>query len=172
MLERWSVLSSFNSMETYFRPEAGHIISTGDATCEYVTSVDISYLKGFLSGGPIGFSCDLTSLSEEVFEALRLHIEEFKKDREFMRTAECRVLSDTKSVIALQYSDKELKKSVIQVFTSDLAQEGLYVYPALNDGKTYVVGDEEISASDINENGLYIPLSGSYRMNSATLIEK
>ena len=172
LLERWSVISSFNSMETYFHPDAGHIISTGDATCEYVTGVDLSYLKGFLSGGPIGFSCDLTSLSEDVFESLRQHIEEFKKDREFIRTAECRVLADTKSVIALQYSDKDLKKNVIQVFTSDLAQEGLYVYPDLNQGKTYIVGEEEISADEISENGLYIPLSGSYRMNSMSLIEK
>jgi len=171
-LDRWAVISSVRAMETYTNEDAEHILSTGDATCEYVTGVDISYLKGFLSGGPIGFSCDLTSLSEETFEALREHIAEFKNDREFLKTAECRVLADTKSVIALQYSDKDLKKNVIQVFTDDIAQEGLYVYPALNQGKTYIVGEEEISADEISENGLYIPLSGSYRMNSATLVEK
>lgn len=170
--DRWAVISSVRAMETYTNEDAEHILSTGDATCEYVTGVDISYLKGFLSGGPIGFSCDLTSLSEETFEALREHIEVFKKEREFFINAECRVLADTKSVTALQYSDKDLKKNVIQVFTDDIAQEGLYVYPVLNDGKTYIVGEEEFSADEISENGLYIPLSGSYRMNSATLVEK
>ncbi len=173
MIDRWAVITSMKNLSTYTADDTEHIISTGDATCDYVEGVQLSYLKGFLSGGPLGFSCDLTALSEETFESLKEHIEAFKKERSFFMTAECRVLADTKTLTALQYSYNNLAKSVIQVFTSDLGQEGLYVYPVLNNGKIYVLDNgEKMSAEEILENGLYIPLTGSYHMNRVTLIEE
>jgi len=171
-LERWVVISSRFPQLSYTNDDVDRIISTGNATWGNAVETDISYLKGFMSGAPIGFSCDLTALSDSTFSELKSYIAKFKEERDFAKTAETRILADTKSVLVLQHSDKELKKNIINVFTADIAQMGISVCPVLNTDKTYrLESGETLSGKEIAEDGIYLPLDGDYTMASVTLQE-
>lgn len=190
VFERWAAITTINNAApSYFADTSEHILSTGDAVWGHLASVDASYLKGFMTGGPLGFSCDLTKLSDQAFAFLKEHVATFKKMRNFWLTAECRILADTDSVLVLQYNDPRFKRIVIQVFTQRIMQTGLHVYPVTKYDATYrlchglnVNGSATtnsacenqqnaciIEGKTLDNHGLYIALDGNYKMNTVTL---
>ena len=162
-IEKWAVLTSFeNFFPSYVGTEKEKILSTHDATWDGVVGVHESFLKGFLSGSPIGISCDLTRLSESLLQTLSEHIAAFKKERAFWENAVCHILADTEKILVLQF--ETVKKSKILVFSYKTMQNSLTVYPKVDACQTYLIENEVVSGKDISENGVELSVSGNYRV--------
>ena len=162
-IEKWAVLTSFeNFFPSYVGTEKEKILSTHDATWDGVVGVHESFLKGFLSGSPIGISCDLTRLSESLLQTLSEHIAAFKKERAFWENAVCHILADTEKILVLQF--ETVKKSKILVFSYKTMQNSLTVYPKVDACQTYLFENEVVSGKDISENGVELSVSGNYRV--------
>lgn len=147
------------------------LISIGDAQWKHVVGVNKSYLHSFMTGSPIGLSCDLLKISDTVYAELKEHIAQFKKDREFWKGAVCRVLCDTPSLFVLQYTNG--KKNVIQAFTNRHTQVGIRVYPALEKDAVYTLPDGRTeNGKTISEKGVLIPIDDLYVAPSITLESK
>lgn len=162
-IEKWAVLTSFeNFFPSYVGTEKEKILSTHDATWDGVVGVHESFLKGFLSGSPIGISCDLTRLSASLLQTLSEHIAAFKKERAFWENAVCHILADTEKILVLQF--ETVKKSKILVFAYKTMQNSLTVYPKVDACQTYLIENEVVSGKDISENGVVLSVSGNYRV--------
>ena len=162
IIDRWACIQSVSGIRTYFKPDATKLISTNSSTWESITGIQESYLKGFLTGGPIGFSSDLTKLAPDAVEMLAEFVAEFKKNREFWMNASCRVLTDTKNVLTLQYSDEKLDKAVIVVFIKTIMQRKVQVFPVLDMAASYQLQDGSVmTASQIDEEGLWADVSAN-----------
>lgn len=125
------------------------------ATWQTAETVSLKFIKQFLTSGAMGFSCDLTSLSEETLRELKAYISEFKKNREFFRNCVCIPLVSNDTLTVLQYSDSEEKTVVIEIFCENTHQSRLTVYPKLKKGRNYA----PYTAAEINENGITVKLS-------------
>lgn len=166
-IEKWAVLRSVeNFSPSICCGENEKIISAHDATWSGTVGVHQSFLNGFLSGGPIGISCDLNAMSDKLLDNIAGHIARFKEERDFWENAVCRICADTDKILVLEYN--AFNKSKIIVYTYKIMQDSVYVYPNVNENDTYSVGNEEISGKDIAENGIKVNLDGNYR---ATFLE-
>lgn len=159
VFDRWiSIESVKNVLVDDDGLEHNHIISTSDAIWQQIEGVQMSHLKGFLSGGPLGFSCDLTQLSKLHFNELKKHIAQFKADRNFWATAECRITVDTESLFVLEFRNRNLSKVVTQVYIRHVLQKGMFVYPQVDPEKYYCLnGGETVKGSVLMEEGYYLP---------------
>lgn len=157
VFDRWTVIESVKNV--LFDDKGvphNHIIATSDAIWKQIEGVQMSHLKGFLSGGPLGFSCDLSALSPLHFEELKAHVARFKKDREFWATAECRITVDTESLFVLEFRNRDLSKVVTQVYIRHVMQKGMLLYPCLDPAKTYRIDEgETVKGSVLMEEGYY-----------------
>lgn len=166
MIDRWATIQSVNDFKhCYAENPKEKIISTNDATWYDVRGVHQSYLEGFLTGSPIGFSCDLNSLSETVLESLREFIAQFKKDRDFWKNAVCRILADTESVLVLEYSDMNFAKAEVLIYTNRICQSNISIYPKLDRTANYRIDGEDIVSGDrIDADGIDVVLEGNYKV--------
>ena len=173
IFDRWTVIESVkNILVDDDGVPHNHIMSTSDAIFEQFEGVDLSFLKGFLSGGPLGFSCDLTALSQLHFNELKVHVAQYKEDRKFWRCAECHIAVDNHDMLILEFRDRNFKKIVIQTFCKRVMQFGVTVFPEVDftlnyktdSGKTY-------SGAKIAKDGIRLDFDtfGSYKMTQLTL---
>lgn len=173
IFDRWTVIeSSKNELVDDDGKPHNHIISTSDAICEQIEGVNMSTLKGWLSGGPLGFSCDLTALSELHTKELKKHIAQFKEDREFWRTAECHIAADTGNILILEFRSRDLKKIVVQTFYKRLMQYGVTVYPEVDSTLTYKCDNGKTYAgAEILADGIRLDFDpfGTYKMKQIIL---
>jgi len=162
--ERWMALHSLTGFEDFYKSFQSsnnvgtqRIIACGDAVWKHVEGVHMSWLKGFFTGGPIGLSTDLNLLSPEVRTELKAFIAEVKKNREFWRTAVARILCDTPAVTALQYSDMDLKRVVVQLFCHQPTQNSFCLRPVVDEKKTYRLSTGEmLTGKEIAREGVGI----------------
>ena len=170
MFERWFVAQSaqfFGAGQVQNK-----LLVCEDGTWDHVAAAQPSYMEAFMSGGPIGLSCDLTGLSKEDYAWLKSHIAKFKAEREFWRTAECRILTDTGSVLVLQYNDSDFKTIRLQAITSKIAQTRLRMYPQVPAEYTYRTKDgTAISGSQLAAEGLTVMQSWGYRQDNRRMQE-
>ena len=161
-IEKWAVIQSMeNFMPNCCCDEKEKIISTNDGLWDGVIGIHQSFLNGFLSGGPIGISCDLNAMSEKLFGDISEHIKRFKSERGFWENAVCTILADTDKVLALEYKTSDKMKII--VYSYKITQDSIYVYPEVDNNSVYYVEDKQISGKDIAENGIKINLCGNYR---------
>lgn len=168
--ERWMAIHSITGLEDFYsafedcnKGECERIVACGDATWSHIAGVKESYLKGFMTCGPIGFSCNLKLISPKTRAALKGFIEEIKENREFWIKAVARVLCDTKTVTVYQYSDMDLNQIVLQLFTKDVWQETCCVHPELDATKYYSVnGADPRCGKEIMEEGLEFTLHSDW----------
>lgn len=154
-IEKWDVRRFFEGFPKYANKELVTLpISCNGATWENVCTVKAEYTHNFMTGGPMGFSTDIASYPDEEKKALKAHIAKFKKDREFYKNATLRVIYDSQDITAIQYSDTELKKVVIQIFCNVVNQRTVTVYPVLNKNTKYILNSEEVFANTICEDGI------------------
>ena len=145
--ERWVAVHSLKGMEDFYRSfaEGGfdgeRLVACGDAVWKQPVGVALSYLTGYMTGGPIGFSTDLTMLSDSAFAALRDHVAQIKADRAFWSTATARILCDTPTVTVYQYSDVALDRAELRLFTGKTKQASFRVYPVLDPDRVYTDAD-------------------------------
>lgn len=161
--ERVLALHSLMNYDEFYRPFAKETrtsveraVACGDAIWKHLEGVTPSFLKAYMTGGPIVFSCDLTKLSPQLTEALKDRISEIKRDRSFWMQAVARILCDTPTVVALQYNNEELSKVVVQLFTLEAQQRYFTVRPYVDAAKTYLLNGEKISGSKILEEGITV----------------
>lgn len=155
--ERWAVLKNADGFSKVYSEgrRSERLFTVKGATWQTAETVSLKFIKQFLTGGAMGFSCDLTSLSEETLRELKAYISEFKKNREFFRNCVCIPLVSNDTLTVLQYSDSEEKTVVIEIFYENTHQSRLTVYPKLKNGRNYA----PYTAAEINENGITVKLS-------------
>ncbi|MDO4618467.1 MAG: alpha-galactosidase [Clostridia bacterium] len=118
--------------------------------------VDESYTHGYISGGFMGFSANISEYPDEEKVRLKSLIAEHKENRDFYKNAVMRILYDTSDVLVLQYSDLKLKYNVIQVFFNKILQSQATFFPVLNSGKKYTQNGETKSADEIMSDGVTV----------------
>ena len=149
------------------------IFSIGDAAWNHTVGVNESYLYGFLAGGPLGLSFDLTKVSKKVFEKLKTHIAKFKKERIFWKTANCRIVAEGSELFALQYSDEWKKKNVIQLFVNRNMQESIRIYPVLDPEIEYTLSDGTVATGKkLMDEGIHITIPKLFSVYSIVLENK
>ena len=114
-------------------------------------------MDGYMTCGPVGFSCDLRLFSEGAMAHFKEKIAQIKAEREFWKTAVGRILNDTKSVTTFQYSDMPLNKIVVQMFTHETMQQHFRVYPVVDGARSYRLEDGTVlTGKQIADEGLAI----------------
>ena len=171
MIDRWATIQSVCDFKHCYADNPNEkIISTNDAGWYDVRGVHQSYLEGFLTGSPLGFSCDLNSLSETVQASLKEFIAQFKKDRDFWKNAVCRILADTESVLVLEYSDMNFEKAEILIYTDRIRQSNMVIYPKLDKTASYRINGKDITSGDrIDAEGIDVALDGNYKAKRITV---
>ena len=112
----------------------------------------------------------MNSLSETVTSSLKDFIARFKDDRAFWNRAVCRILTDTDSVLVLEYCDMAYERAEIVVFTNRIRQKSITVYPYVNWTSTYCVdGTKIMTGAEIDSEGIVIQLQGNFRSASVQL---
>lgn len=170
MFERWYVAQS----ATFFGAgkQQEKLLVCEDGTWDHVAAAQPSFMEAFMTGGPIGISCDLTGLSAADFDFLKSHIAKFKEEREYWRTVECRILSDNGSMLVLQYNDPEFKTVRLQAIASKVAQGRLFMYPQLPADKVYTLSDgTTMTAAEWMKNGVSVMQSHDYRASNRRMQE-
>ena len=79
-----------------------------------------------------------------------------KDRREFYKTAVARIIADTETVTAYEYSDMELSKIEIQLFIHEAIQQNFTVIPELDENKRYQLNGEIFTGKEIMDEGIFI----------------
>lgn len=173
-IEGWiSVKSAENFSYLYGSNDmADKLFATNDATWSNIVSVDTSFLSGFMTGRPVSLSFDLTQLSQEVFTFFKKYIEEFKNDRDFWRNAVCHILTDTPTMLVLEFRNSDFSKAEIVVFSGTPKQNNICVYPVLDYSGYYEInGEYTKEAYEILKQGINIPITASYSAQTIKIIK-
>ena len=180
-MERWVAVHSLVGFEDFYEPfkecnnnNCDRMVACGDGTWHNIVGVQNSFMEGYMTGGPVGFSCDLTKLSDKAFAHFKAFVKKMKENREFWETAVARIICDTPTVTTYQYSDMDLTKVVIQVFARNQLQDKFVAIPELDPSKNYIVNGNEVrSGKDIMDYGIEIKnygnLTESHHMYEAVL---
>lgn len=163
-MERWVVAHSLIGLEDFYQPFKNNnsgitdrMVACGDAMWHNIVGVQKSFMEGYMTAGPIGFSCDLSKFSKKATEDFKTFIAKVKENREFWKKAVARIICDTPTLTAYQYSDMDLTKVVIQVFTGETMQQTFTVIPELDENKKYSISGGEIrSGKEIMDDGILI----------------
>ena len=163
-IDCWTAIASVKgATPVYSVASEDKIIACGDAIWHHVVGVHPSYLKGFLTGSPIGLSFDLNSLTEDTFGMLKEFITQFKERRDFYKTATARLLADTNTVLAIEYADNALEDIEITLFVNKRLQDGVCLYPAVDENKTYIdESGNKILGRVLAEEGVDFDIKHSY----------
>ena len=131
-IERWITARSATGLQPDYAGKDERLLVTEDAWWREMRSVTPGFVAAFATGGPVGFSCDLTAFSEKHLDYFRRLVAERKKDEAFWCAAVGRVLCDTPEVVVLQYSDIALKDVRVIVATGRSRQNRTTVRPVLD----------------------------------------
>lgn len=156
MIERWVVARSAENFYPNYKGEPDQLFACNDSVWNDVRSVNQSYFEGFLTGGVLGLSCDLTQFAPKDFQFLKDYIVRYREDEAFWSRAVGRILCDTETLLVLQYSDPELTDVRVLVITDRVRQGDALVYPVVDPAASYQVGDEVRTARDLDENGILV----------------
>lgn len=175
-IERWVSVRSLPDVLCYPRTLRPRTVTINGAMWDNVAGIQDTFLQAFLTGGPMGFSCDLEKISGETFELLRTQIAQFKADRAFWLKAACRILCDTENLMILQYCDEALTRSVITVISKTVIQREAVMFPAVDPDAAYELSDGSIlTGREIEAGGLRVSLNqdeGHYQARTLTLQRK
>jgi len=161
VFEKWAVVRSICEFEPVYTGGKSELLyACNGATWTDIEGVKDSFMLGHLTGSPIGFSCDLLELSETKRAMFAEHIRKIKKKRDFWKDSVCRVLVDTPTVTAFEYSNMNLDEIVIQVFPGNVLQDHITVYPEIDPNKVYRMSDGAVrSGTELLKYGLSIEIS-------------
>jgi len=97
----------------------------------------------------------LSLISPKARQRIKEFIANMKKEREFWKTAVARIICDTKTVTAVEYSDMALTKIVVQLFTGQTQQDHFCVYPVVCAEKKYRInGNVVMTGQEIIDEGI------------------
>lgn len=155
-IERWITARSAANLQPNYFGKDERLFVTEDAWWRDMRSVAPDFVAAFASGGPVGFSCDLTALSDKHAEYFRRLVAERKRDAAFWCKAVGRVLCDTPEVVVLQYSDAELKDVRVVVATGRSRQNRTTVRPVLDPSLDYEYNGQRRKGSFWMEHGVAV----------------
>lgn len=168
-IERWDVRRYFDGFPKYAsKTKVSLPISCNNATWDCVAAVRESFTHGLLTGGVMGFSTDIASYPEAEKNALKELIKNHKENREFYKNAVTRIIYKSNDVTALQYSDVELSKIEVLIFTEVVHQDTVTVYPVVDKNKLYILNGEEINGEEILNEGVTVK-TGDYECKTIKL---
>ena len=170
--EKWTAIHSMDKYADHYLPfddfnlPSERIIASGDAKWGDLHGVHRSFLDGYHTACPICFSCDLSEISEDLREHFKQRIAKVKEERKYWQNVVARILANTETVTIYQFSDMALTKINIQIFTRQIIQEHVRVYPCLDADKTYLInGEIKKSGAEIMKEGIKTNIP---RWNDAT----
>jgi len=162
--DRWVTIRSIENFEpVYGEQETEKILACNDATWDGIVGLHKSFLLGFLQGGQVGISCDLTKFSEDLILSLKEHISKIKEERDFWNKAVCRILASTDEILVIEFADMAFNEIKIVAFSFKTRQNRLYVYPYLDESGKYLLNDTVTDGKDIVKNGIEVVFEGNYR---------
>lgn len=153
LIERWNVQKYTEDILQYCEKKYGGMISCNNATWDFIINVKDEYTKAFLTGGPMGFSCNL-DVPDSYKEIWKNWILQYKKDRNFYIKANARILADSEEISIIEYSDSAFDRCVIQVFTKTTYALQLNVYPVVCKSSYYTVNGASLSGKELIEDGI------------------
>lgn len=175
-MDRWLTLYSMQEFPYHYSEEMiqDMTLTTGDGTWSTAFSISHSFLQGLTAGGPIGLSCDLTKLSPQTLNMLRDTIHNHKQNRQFWQRASVRILTDTDTILVLQYADPAYERIQICAFAKNVRQNSFRVYPLLCRDALYAADTiDAVQTGDAwNRDGILLPLKERYTCTILTLIKK
>ncbi|MFA5342221.1 MAG: glycoside hydrolase family 36 protein [Clostridia bacterium] len=173
VIERWAVLKNVDGFPTVYSSgkRTDRLLTVKGATWQDAETVRMDYVKTFLSGGPIGLSCDINNLLLDTKQQLRECITDFKKMRSFYECCICLPLVRSENFTILQYSDEDEKTVILQLFEEKSYQKELVVYPKLKKSKRYILDKEIYTSQQLIENGIKMTFNESVRTSSVILNE-
>ncbi len=154
LVERWITARSAEGLQPDYFGNDSRLLVTEDAWWRDLRTVSPEYVSAFASGGPMGFSCDLTAFTKAYADAFRKMIAERKRDEAFWCQAVGRILCDTPEVVALQYSDAALRDVRIFVVTARVHQPHTVVRPVLDPALGYAFDGREAPGALWMEQGV------------------
>lgn len=155
LIERWCVMKHCEGFLQYGQKEkVGRMIYCNNGTWDSLATVSDSYAKAFMSGGPVGFSCDLEALPEKYKAFWKAAIAEYKCDREVYASGSARILADGDGLVALEYADARFDKCIVQLFTQRSFATDALIYPAVDENAEYSLNGTTVSGREIKENGV------------------
>ena len=167
-IDRWVAVRSLTNIQPDFRRQDSRLLSTDDATWTHARTFGLSYYDAFADGGSFGLSCDLAALSKDHIAHFKNLIGEKVQQREFWRTAVCRILCDTKDVVVFQNSDVALEEVHLLVIAERPSQRSVCVHPVLDPTQEYEINGVKKSAARLAQDGLVIPV-GQWQANETIL---
>ena len=173
-LEKWITVRSLEGFTPVYKGGVTEkILMSGDAAWGHIEGINADFMKVAALGGPIGISCDLTSLSEGLVDTLAQFIAEFKAERDFWLSAECHILCNTDTLTILQYNDREFNKIKIFTFAKLPTQNYVTVYPCIEgEGEYQCSNGEEYTAAELDDDGIEVYVKTRFTANSVTLVRK
>ena len=176
MLERWATIRSVEGFTPTY-PVGGtqeKLLLSSTANWQRAEEASLDFIKNVLVGGPIGFSCDLTQVSNATIKDLACFIDTYKGEREFWANSECHILCNTPTLTVLQFNDKNYNEIRIYSYTEHPVQEYATVYPFIEGNGNYTLiktgyDDKAVSTEELNENGVcvlanYLHISDSFTL--------
>ncbi len=156
LIERWCVEKYCEGFPVYGGTPVGKMIQCSNALWDYVVGLNDTYVEGFLQGGPMCFSCNLTAFPAEYKARYRKMIAEYKNERNFYRAARAKILSEGFGVTVIEYFDKDFDRLILQFFTENVYVADLRIYPAADKNGTYLFGGTHVLGSELMHNGILI----------------
>lgn len=157
LIERWCVQKYCEGFLQYGQQEkVGRMVYCNNGTWDHLINVNDGYAKAFMTGGPIGFSCDIANLPERYKEFWKTAIAEFKEERSLYANGTARILVDSNDLVVIEYADKAFEKCIVQIFTKNSHLTDLIVYPCVNEGAEYSYNGQILSGKSIQKNGITI----------------
>lgn len=156
-IERWNVQQYAESFPCYgHKDKVGVMFSCNNATWDSIVTVGQSFTEGFLTGGPMGFSCDIDAFPSEYKKRWSDVIAQYKQDRDFYKNATARILVDSEPITVIEYSDEDFNTCIIQAFTKTIYADSLIVYPTVDDSAKYLYENKVIDGKYIAHDGILI----------------
>ena len=138
LIERWCVQKYCEGFLQYGQAEkVGRMLYCNNGTWDQLITVSDDYAKAFMTGGSIGFSCDIVNLPAQYKDFWKTAIAEFKKDRDLYATGTARILVDRNGITVIEYADKQFTQCIIQIFTQKSHATDMFIYPVVDERVDY-----------------------------------
>lgn len=172
-IEKWGVLTFGGDFPEYTKTVHRALpLSCDNATWDAISCVSTDYTHAFMTGGPLGFSCNIADFPADYKETVKAFLAQYKRDRAFYASAVLFTLCDAANLIVLQYSDPEKHRCILQCFTQLVYQESLTVYPIVDPSLNYLADGIERSGADLAENGITFRDLADYNCRTLELIAR
>ena len=138
------------------------MIHTADATWDGLVGVKDSFSEEFMKGGLMGFSCGISDFPDEYKKRWAEVIAEYKAERDFYISATARILAEGDGLTVIEYASPSLDRIVIQAFATVSRVRELWIYPAVDATKEYLIEGERIGGTEILRDGIRLSAVPNY----------